>query len=71
MVSALIVNKTRQSPARNRIPAVPLRAFTSPMPVAANAEFEIDLCAHGNGKLAPLTDRRGRKYDLFHRLKIA
>jgi hypothetical protein len=32
-----IVNKTRHSPERNRIPAPPLSAFTSPTPVSANA----------------------------------
>jgi hypothetical protein len=37
MVSALTVNSTRQSPTRNRIPATPLSALTSPTPVPANA----------------------------------
>jgi len=36
MVLALIVNKTRQSPDRSRMPDAPLSAFTSPIPVSAN-----------------------------------
>jgi hypothetical protein len=37
MVLALTVNTTRQSPERNRIPATPFSAFTSPNPVSAYA----------------------------------
>src|SRR4029077_17033623 len=45
MVLAFIVNKTRQSPDRNRIPAAPLSAFTSPIPVSANAVNLRSICA--------------------------
>src|SRR6266852_5381153 len=45
MVLALIVNNTRQSPDRNRIPAAPLSAFTSPTPVSANAVNLRSICA--------------------------
>ncbi len=45
VVLALIVNKTRQTPERNRIPAAPLSAFTSPTPVSANAFNLRSICA--------------------------
>jgi hypothetical protein len=72
MVLALIVNKTRQSPERSRIPAAPLSAFTSPTPVSAKRlQFETDLPACGCGKFAPLADSGGRKLDLFHLIIFA
>jgi hypothetical protein len=74
MVLPLIVNKTRQSPERRRIPAAPLSAFTSPLPVSGfrkNLQFEVDLRACRTGKFAPLADGGGSKLDLFHLTSIA
>jgi hypothetical protein len=66
MASALIVNTTRQSPTRNRIPATPLSAFTSPTGLRENRQFAVDLRARSGGKLAPLADSGGRKANFFH-----
>jgi hypothetical protein len=71
MVSALIVNNTRQSPTRNRIPATPLSAFTSPAGFRERRQFEINLRARGRGKFAPLTGGGGSERNLFHTFKIA
>jgi hypothetical protein len=66
MMSALIVNNTRQSPERNRIPVVPFSAFTSPTPVAANVFILRDLTADIWGQFAPLANGGGRELDLLH-----
>jgi hypothetical protein len=71
MVSASIVNNTRQSPARNRIPVTPLSAFTSPAPVSANAASLMLICA----RVAAVSLRHWRAAaevnDLFHLPMIA
>jgi hypothetical protein len=57
MVLAFIVNKTRQSPERSRIPAAPLSAFTSPgAGFRERLQFEIDLRTRRSRKLAPLAN---------------
>jgi hypothetical protein len=72
MMSPFIVNKTRQSPERNRIPGAPLSAFTSPIPVFRKRfQFDVDLLARGSGKLPPLADGGGCELDLFHGPLIA
>jgi len=67
MVSALIVNSTRQSPTRNRIPATPLSAFhVANTGFRERRQFAINLRARGRGKLAPLADGGGSKRNFFH-----
>jgi len=64
MVSALIVNSTRQSPTRNRIPAT--RFHVANTGFRESRQFAIDLRARGRGKLAPLADGGGSKRNFFH-----
>jgi hypothetical protein len=45
IVSPLIVNNTRQSPERSRMPGAPFSAFTSPVPVSANVVSLASICA--------------------------
>jgi len=75
MVSPFIVNKTRQSPERNRIPGAPLSAFER-LHIADTGfrkrfQFDVNLLARGSGKLPPLADGSGCELDLFHGPSIA
>jgi hypothetical protein len=72
MVLALIVNKTRQSPERNRIPAGAFERFhIADAGFRERLQFEIDLRARSSGKFAPLADGGGRKLNLSHMRLIA
>jgi hypothetical protein len=72
MVSPLIVNRTRQSPERRRIPAAPLSAFHIAVAGLRKClQFEVDLGACRRGQFAPLPDRGGSELDLFHLVTIA
>jgi hypothetical protein len=72
IVLPLIVNKTRQSPDRNRMPDAPLSAFTSPIPVSANVfKFEINLRTRSGGEFAPLADCGRGELNFFHIFYIA
>jgi hypothetical protein len=67
MVLPFIVNTTRQSPDRNRIPAAPLSAFTSPTPVSAYAFNFWSICARVVAvSLRHWRTAADREFDLLH-----
>jgi hypothetical protein len=68
MVSASIVNNTRQSRARNRGHAFE-RLYVASAGFRKCRQLEVDLPARSNGKLAPLAGGSGSECDLFHTLK--
>jgi hypothetical protein len=72
MVSALIVNKTRQSPERKPHSGSAFERFhIADAGFSECLQFEVDLRARSRRKFAPLADGGGRKLDLFHPLAIA
>jgi hypothetical protein len=66
MVSASIVNNTRQSPARNRIPAASEGLYITSAGFRERRQFGGDLNARGGRQLAPLAGGGRSKCDVFH-----
>lgn len=72
MVSPFIVNKTRQSPERNRIPGGTFeRLHIADTGFRERLQFDVDLRARCGRQFAPLPDGGGGELDLFHGLPIA
>jgi hypothetical protein len=71
IVSALIVNNTRQSPAQPHSGDTFERFHIASTGFGESRQFDVDLCARSRGKLAPLTDGCGSKSDFLHILYIA
>jgi hypothetical protein len=71
MVSASIVNSTRQSPTRNRISHAFERLYVAGTGFGKCNQFEVDLRTRSGRQLAPLAGGGRRKCDLLHVATIA
>jgi hypothetical protein len=70
MVSASIVNNTRQSPGTQPHSGHAFeRLYVASVGFRECRQFDVDLRARSDGKLAPLAGGSGSERDLFHTLK--